>query len=681
MKTKRIFALLLAALMIVGLFAGCSKDGTKDPGKTDPGNSLIDQTKPSQTTAKYAYKADYFDLAVPDGVQYVNQICAAGTTLYLTASMQGEEITNTDPDTGETWSYYDSRLGVLTIDPDTGICTELSNLQLPEVPEGAEGSVNCYNMIGSDDGTLWMLVNVYATQYELPDDFDPNTDSKWNYPSTDINGSYLMHIAADGSTIANVDLSVTDDGTDEEDGMGSNISSFAVDAAGNLLVPVSEPVARHWRYQLRVPRPGDRVVLGMRHEGGMLLVDGCEAMCFEAVTVYASPCFAFYEIGHGGGGNTYRGCRLIRRPGTDRLLASAADCFHSMNQRRGPLIEQCEFSWAMDDFVNIHGYFHVVLEQLSEDELLIVTPFGTGLQPGTELTFFSAPYGREKFLSAVVSRQESAGSEQEGLRRVRELYGRKFGIGLQGFPGGSLCRVRFDRPLDTEPGDFACDYDSCGSGAVLRDNDLHDCHVRGVLLKAADCRIENNRISRTALNGIILKPEFFWLEGPMPRNIVIQGNTLTDCAFGHTALAAILVMCGCCAPPADRITPVVNAENITIAGNEIRNCNAGSGIAVFNSRHPRVSNNRIFHPFSNPAAIGRLDVSSRLDFSGKELSGEEISRLRESYSAILFLGSDAIECRHNSLTDPGRRCRMIVYAGPGCSGCGEQTDAAADHVL
>lgn len=235
MKTKRIFALLLAALMVMSLFAGCSKDGTKDPGKTDPGNSLIDQTKPSQTTAKYAYKADYFDLAVPDGVQYVNQICAAGTTLYLTASMQGEEITNTDPDTGETWSYYDSRLGVLTIDPDTGICTELSNLQLPEVPEGAEGGVNCYNMIGSDDGTLWMLVNVYATQYELPDDFDPNTDSKWNYPSTDINGSYLMHVAADGSTIASLDLSDTNN-EDNEDGMSGNLSSFAVDAAGNLYV-------------------------------------------------------------------------------------------------------------------------------------------------------------------------------------------------------------------------------------------------------------------------------------------------------------------------------------------------------------------------------------------------------------------------------------------------------------
>ena len=235
MKTKRIFALLLAALMIVGLFAGCSKDGTKDPGKTDSSGSLIDQTKPSQTTAKYAYKADYLDLTMPDGEQYLNQICAAGTTLYASVGIQGEEIVNTDPDTGETWSYYNSRLGVLTIDPDTGTCTELSNLQLPEVPEGAEGSVDCYNMIGSDDGTLWMLVNVYATQYELPDDFDPNTDSKWNYPSTDIGGSYLMHVAADGSTIASLDLSDTNN-EDNEDGMSGNLSSFAVDAAGNLYV-------------------------------------------------------------------------------------------------------------------------------------------------------------------------------------------------------------------------------------------------------------------------------------------------------------------------------------------------------------------------------------------------------------------------------------------------------------
>ena len=107
--------------------------------------------------------------------------------------------------------------------------------ELPQVPEGAEGSVDCYNMIGSDDGTLWMLVNLYATQFDLPDDFDAETESRWDYPSTDINGSYLMHVAADGSTIASLDLSNTNN-EDNEDGMSGNLNSFAVDAAGNLYV-------------------------------------------------------------------------------------------------------------------------------------------------------------------------------------------------------------------------------------------------------------------------------------------------------------------------------------------------------------------------------------------------------------------------------------------------------------
>ena len=236
MKFKRFFALALAALLVMSLFAGCSKNSDTPGSKTDSSGSLIDQTKPAATTAKYAYQADYLDLQLPENVQYVNTMCTAGTTIFLTAYVQGDEIVQTDPDTGDTWSYYTQELILLSVDPDTGACTQLPNLQLPTVPEDCEGNVDCYNMAGSDDGTLWMLVNVYAAKYDLPADFDPNTMNKYDYPSTDMSTAYLMHVAADGSTIANVDLSVTDDGTDEEDGMGSNISSFAVDAAGNLYV-------------------------------------------------------------------------------------------------------------------------------------------------------------------------------------------------------------------------------------------------------------------------------------------------------------------------------------------------------------------------------------------------------------------------------------------------------------
>ncbi len=236
MKFKRFFALALAALLVMSLFAGCSKNSDTPGDKTDSSGSLIDQTKPAATTAKYAYQADYLDLQLPENIQYINTMCTAGTTIFLTAYVQGDEIVQTDPDTGDTWSYYTQKLILLSVDPDTGACTQLPNLQLPTVPEDCEGNVDCYNMAGSDDGTLWMLVNVYAAKYDLPADFDPNTMNKYDYPSTDMSTAYLMHVAADGSTIANVDLSVTDDGTDEEDGMGSNISSFAVDAAGNLFV-------------------------------------------------------------------------------------------------------------------------------------------------------------------------------------------------------------------------------------------------------------------------------------------------------------------------------------------------------------------------------------------------------------------------------------------------------------
>ena len=175
MEFKRFFALALAALLVMSLFAGCSKNSDTPGGKTDSSGSLIDQTKPAATTAKYAYQADYLDLQLPENVQYVNTMCTAGTTIFLTAYVQGDEIVQTDPDTGDTWSYYTQELVLLSVDPDTGACTQLPNLQLPTVPEDCEGNVDCYNMAGSDDGTLWMLVNVYAAKYDLPADFDPNT--------------------------------------------------------------------------------------------------------------------------------------------------------------------------------------------------------------------------------------------------------------------------------------------------------------------------------------------------------------------------------------------------------------------------------------------------------------------------------------------------------------------------
>lgn len=234
MKCKRVLALLLAAVLLVGLLAGCNKktettpEGEKKPGSSS--SSLIDQATRTDMSAKYAYKASYLDLQMSSGIEWINGLYAAGDNLFLNAYVTGPTVTESDGAGGE-YSYTQSVFTLLSVDPQTGVCTELPNLQLPQVPEDCEGSVDCYNVSGAADGTLWMLVNVYATKYELPEDFDPATQNKWDYPQTDASRAYLLHVAEDGSMLAQIDLTAVGEG-DQAD--YTYVDNFVVDAQGNL---------------------------------------------------------------------------------------------------------------------------------------------------------------------------------------------------------------------------------------------------------------------------------------------------------------------------------------------------------------------------------------------------------------------------------------------------------------
>lgn len=238
MKAKKILALALAATLLLGLLSGCSKtEASSDDKKPGSSASLIEQTEQSGMNAKYAYQASYVDLNGTEKIQYFNSMCAAGDILYATAYIEGETVTETDEQTGEEYSYTTNESAVFTIDTQTGAYTQLENLQLPQIPEGYEGSVDVYSMSGSADGSLWMLVYLYAYCYELPEDFDPETENEWDY-QTDMSTSYLLHISADGTMLANIDLSAASEAAaaeqEDSDGYYSNISSFLVDGQGNL---------------------------------------------------------------------------------------------------------------------------------------------------------------------------------------------------------------------------------------------------------------------------------------------------------------------------------------------------------------------------------------------------------------------------------------------------------------
>jgi len=229
MKTYRMIAALLAIVMLLGMFAGCSKnsDNTTDPA--NPGSSTGTKTETNDekaaSTSKYAYQAEY--LPIPDNIQYVNTSTISGANLYFTGSIIDGKQTYTD-ENGEEIEYDNYRSALFKMDVETGDCTELTEFQLPEVPEGWMGSTDLNTIQAGADGTLWAIYGSYTYRYNPPADLAAD-DSMYNYYEQGENKTGLLHLDADGKELKRIEFSQTD-----EDGNSFYVSNFFVDNSGNV---------------------------------------------------------------------------------------------------------------------------------------------------------------------------------------------------------------------------------------------------------------------------------------------------------------------------------------------------------------------------------------------------------------------------------------------------------------
>ena len=234
---KRYFALALVLVLLVGIFAGCSKkngDGNND-GSNNGTPSVVTPTKndQSQTTSKFAYKATY--LTLPSEIDSVSMVTASGNTAWFTGNVkdgQKEETYTYTDENGEeqtetyTYDVYVSKL--YTIDLESQTCSEVTAAQLPEVDEGWEGNCNIGGLQVDSDGTLWVYCNLYQYKTELPEDFDPETDQEWNY-QTNENKSVLLHLSADGTELGRFELNPP-----QEEGNDYNSISSVLVANGTV---------------------------------------------------------------------------------------------------------------------------------------------------------------------------------------------------------------------------------------------------------------------------------------------------------------------------------------------------------------------------------------------------------------------------------------------------------------
>ena len=210
---KKVTALLLALCMVLGL-AAC-------------GNGGDDTSQLSGTI----YMPEYIDFNLD--AEYINSGYCDGQNVYVIAEIRTETEPYVDPDTGESFPNYEYTTGIYRIPLDGGEPVKLENFESTPIPEGVEGSSNISNIRGGEDGTLWVTEDVYTTTFELPADFDPNTDDKWNYPSESTNSQILRQLDSTGNELSRIDTS----GMQEKLG-ADYINSMVMDPEGYFYTTV-----------------------------------------------------------------------------------------------------------------------------------------------------------------------------------------------------------------------------------------------------------------------------------------------------------------------------------------------------------------------------------------------------------------------------------------------------------
>ncbi len=101
----------------------------------------------------------------------------------------------------------DTQYTIQSIPLEGGEMKPLENFKAEAAPEGFQQSYTYYNGIHAGvDGTLWVSAGFSAYSYDVPEDFDPETDSYWNYDVKEsIDAEYQIQLDSTGSEITRVE--------------------------------------------------------------------------------------------------------------------------------------------------------------------------------------------------------------------------------------------------------------------------------------------------------------------------------------------------------------------------------------------------------------------------------------------------------------------------------------------
>ena len=401
-------------------------------------------------------------------------------------------------------------------------------------------------------------------------------------------------------------------------------------------------------------KEGDKIVIFTRG-GPAIHLRGCAGFELSKVTVHASASYAFWEE-DGEGGHRYKECRIVRPPGSGRLLTTAADGFHSYLVRRGPLIEGCTFEDTADDTIAVHGFFSVVTGRSADGALQLVSPFGADFAAGEKLEFYAMPHGKPLGTATVRAVRDAAAGESEAAAGRFAVWAKER-LRTRKIPDMKVREVELEEKIEL-PAD-AMVLASCralsGNGAAVKNTVIRRGHKRGILIKADDVLVEGNTLEDVAGASVLIEPELFFLEGLVPRGVVIRDNTVTRSGWrsmnhegnklGLGGAIEIRTLLARRQFPA-QLDPYPLMENFTVEGNTLRDSGTYA-LVVGNVRGAQIRDNVIDGAFRRPAAAGSPGLARAFD--AEEHEAGDVSDPAARAAAVLVFGSEDVAFSGNKI--------------------------------
>lgn len=324
---------------------------------------------------------------------------------------------------------------------------------------------------------------------------------------------------------------------------------------------------------------GDLVVLDVVAEGTSIphtvYSSFCKDLFFENITIYGSKTFSIFESDCEN--STYFHCVITRKKNDPtvsfpRLRSGNADGIHSKNSTKGLTIKNCRVEYNGDDCIAVNGRFYPIYN---------VDEAGGYIYLLSSDATFKIQY--QDSIVCVDNLGTKKGNSLCGLMRDMTPSSTEISNCIAKFATGIAFATDYTKGVrmkispwisGLKAGDLIYSKERTGNNFLIENDTVGFNRARGMLIKASDGVVRNNIVQGCELGGIIVAPEFYWMEAGCSSNIEIYNNLIKNCLFttSNTGLAqpGALTVISLNGSKAISETGVFN--NIKIHDNQIEGC-------------------------------------------------------------------------------------------------------------